>query len=41
MLGKGESIRMVATGGKYTGHNRCVVTPANEPRDSLEAGEVG
>jgi GTP-binding protein LepA len=40
-LGKGERIKMMATGAMYNADNLGVFTPANEPRDSLEAGEVG
>ncbi|NMM13382.1 MAG: elongation factor 4 [Rhodoferax sp.] len=40
-LGKGERIKMMATGAVYNADNLGVFTPANEARDSLEAGEVG
>ena len=40
-LGKGERIKMMATGTTYNADGLGVFTPANEPRDSLEAGEVG
>jgi GTP-binding protein LepA len=40
-LGKGERFKMMATETVYNADNLGVFTPANEPRDSLEAGEVG
>jgi len=40
-LGKGERFKMMATGTMYNADNLGVFTPANEPRSSLEAGEVG
>ena len=40
-LGKGERIKMMATGTTYNADNLGVFTPANEARDALEAGEVG
>jgi len=40
-LGKGERFKMMATGTMYNADNLGVFTPANEPRESLEAGEVG
>ena len=40
-LAKGERIKMMATGAMYNADNLGVFTPANESRDSLEAGEVG
>jgi len=40
-LGKGERFKMMATATVYNADNLGVFTPANEPRDSLEAGEVG
>jgi GTP-binding protein LepA len=40
-LGKGERIKMMASGASYNADNLGVFTPANEPRASLEAGEVG
>ncbi|MEO8119545.1 MAG: translation elongation factor 4 [Rhodoferax sp.] len=40
-LAKGERFKMMATGTMYNADNLGVFTPANESRDSLEAGEVG
>jgi len=40
-LGKGDRIKMMATGTMYNADNLGVFTPANQPRNSLEAGEVG
>ncbi len=40
-LGKGERIKMMATGTTYNADSLGVFTPANESRNSLEAGEVG
>ncbi len=40
-LNKGERFKMMATGTVYNADNLGVFTPANEPRDSLQAGEVG
>jgi len=40
-LGKGDRIKMMASGAMYNADNLGVFTPANEPRQSLEAGEVG
>ncbi|MBX3609099.1 MAG: translation elongation factor 4 [Hydrogenophaga sp.] len=40
-LGKGERIKMMATNAVYNADNLGVFTPANEARDSLQAGEVG
>jgi GTP-binding protein LepA len=40
-LAKGERIKMMATGAMYNADNLGVFTPANESRESLEAGEVG
>ena len=40
-LAKGERIKMMASGASYNADNLGVFTPANEPRQSLEAGEVG
>ncbi|MGF6351816.1 translation elongation factor 4 [Variovorax sp. W2I14] len=40
-LVKGERIKMMASGAMYNADNIGVFTPANEPRPSLEAGEVG
>ena len=40
-LAKGDRIKMMATGTSYNADGLGVFTPANESRDSLEAGEVG
>jgi GTP-binding protein LepA len=40
-LVKGERIKMMATETTYNADSLGVFTPANEPRPSLEAGEVG
>ena len=40
-LAKGERIKMMASGATYNADNLGVFTPANQPRQSLEAGEVG
>ena len=40
-LAKNERIKMMATGACYEAGTLGVFTPANEPRESLEAGEVG
>ena len=40
-LGKGERFKMMATESVYNADNLGVFTPANEPRNSLEAGQVG
>jgi len=40
-LQKGERFKMMATNTVYNADNLGVFTPANEPRPSLEAGEVG
>jgi GTP-binding protein LepA len=40
-LAKGERFKMMATGTMYNADNLGVFTPANESRESLEAGEVG
>lgn len=40
-LAKGERIKLMATGAAYEAGQLGVFTPANQPRDSLEAGEVG
>jgi len=40
-LARGDRIKMMATGAMYNADNLGVFTPANQPRDSLEAGEVG
>ena len=39
-LGKGERFKMMATNTVYNADNLGVFTPANQPRNSLEAGEV-
>ncbi|AVO40376.1 translation elongation factor 4 [Simplicispira suum] len=38
---RGERFKMMATGTVYNADNLGVFTPANEPRDRLEAGQVG
>ena len=38
---KGERIKMMASGAAYNADNLGVFTPANSPRDALNAGEVG
>ena len=38
---KGERIKMMATGAVYDVGSLGVFTPANQPRESLQAGEVG
>ncbi len=38
---KGERFKMMATNTVYNADSLGVFTPANEPRESLEAGEVG
>jgi GTP-binding protein LepA len=38
---KGERFKMMATGAIYNADNLGVFTPANEPRTSLDAGQVG
>ncbi|MBT9514006.1 MAG: elongation factor 4 [Acidovorax sp.] len=38
---KGERIKMMASGAVYNADNLGVFTPANEPRASLDAGQVG
>jgi GTP-binding protein LepA len=38
---KGERIKMMASGATYNADNLGVFTPANQPRQSLQAGEVG
>ena len=38
---KGERIKLMASGATYNADNLGVFTPANQPRESLEAGEVG
>ncbi|HEX9721088.1 MAG TPA: translation elongation factor 4 [Ramlibacter sp.] len=40
-VAKGERIKLMATGATYNADNLGVFTPANEPRESLEAGQVG
>ena len=40
-LAKNERIKLMATGAVYEAGTLGVFTPANQPRDSLEAGEVG
>ncbi|TFY96501.1 translation elongation factor 4 [Ramlibacter rhizophilus] len=40
-LAKGDRIKLMATGASYNADNLGVFTPGNEPRESLEAGEVG
>lgn len=40
-LAKGDRIKMMATGTSYNADNLGVFTPADEPRDALEAGDVG
>jgi GTP-binding protein LepA len=40
-LRKGERFKMMATNAAYNADNLGVFTPANQPRESLEAGEVG
>ncbi|MFZ2826493.1 translation elongation factor 4 [Hydrogenophaga sp.] len=40
-LRKGERFKMMATNTVYNADNLGVFTPANEARESLEAGEVG
>ena len=40
-LAKGERIKLMASGATYNADNLGVFTPANQPRESLEAGEVG
>ena len=40
-LNKGERIKMMASQAVYNADNLGVFTPANLPRNSLEAGEVG
>ena len=41
MLHKGERIRLMATGACYEAGSLGVFTPANQPRERLQAGEVG
>ncbi len=40
-LAKGERFKMMASMAVYNADNLGVFTPANQPRNSLEAGEVG
>ena len=40
-LAKGERIKMMASGASYNADSLGVFTPTNQPRESLEAGEVG
>ncbi|HYD74825.1 translation elongation factor 4 [Ramlibacter sp.] len=40
-LKKGERIKLMATGAAYEAGSLGVFTPSNEPRESLNAGEVG
>ncbi len=40
-LGKGERFKMMATGAAYNADSVGVFTPTSQPRESLEAGEVG
>ncbi|WBY00884.1 translation elongation factor 4 [Ramlibacter tataouinensis] len=40
-LKKNERIKLMATGAAYEAGSLGVFTPANQPRDTLEAGEVG
>ena len=40
-LAKGERIRMMASDAVYGAEHLGVFTPKSEPRDALEAGEVG
>ena len=40
-LQKGERFKMMATDAAYEAGNLGVFTPAQQPRDALEAGEVG
>jgi GTP-binding protein LepA len=40
-LNQGERIKLMATGACYEAGSLGVFTPANQPRESLQAGEVG
>lgn len=40
-LAKGDRIKLMATDATYEANQLGVFTPANQPRESLEAGEVG
>src|SRR5512147_3240815 len=40
-LAKGDRIKLMATGATYNADSLGVFTPASEPREALEAGQVG
>jgi GTP-binding protein LepA len=40
-VAKGDRIKLMATGATYNADNLGVFTPGNEPREALNAGEVG
>ncbi len=40
-IAKNDRFKIMASGAMYNADNLGVFTPANQPRDSLEAGEVG
>ena len=40
-VARGDRIKMMATGASYNADNLGVFTPADQPRDALEAGDVG
>ncbi|MEO5672433.1 MAG: translation elongation factor 4, partial [Ramlibacter sp.] len=40
-LAKGDRIKLMATGATYNADNLGVFTPGSEPREALEAGQVG
>ena len=40
-VAKGDRIKLMATDATYEANQLGVFTPANQPRESLEAGEVG
>ncbi len=40
-LAKGDRIKLMATEAQYNADSLGVFTPANQPREALEAGEVG
>ncbi len=40
-LARGDRIKLMATGAMYNADNLGVFTPGSEPRQALEAGEVG
>ncbi len=40
-IAKGDPIKLMATDAQYNADSLGVFTPANQPRESLEAGEVG